>query len=83
MKYSSAIKQYYMCIDSSVSSDDKEFIITSVDSFYDQGIFTYNEVVDLCLASGHTKKRLLDDKLEALFSGIVKYYISLWCGKTV
>ncbi|XP_065894557.1 uncharacterized protein [Dysidea avara] len=66
------VKLTLLIEDSSVSSDDKELIIVSVDAIYDQNMFTYNEVVDLCLASGHTKKKLLDDKLDTLFSDCSK-----------
>ena len=52
----------------SVASGDKPLIATSVDILYSQDMLTYDEVVNICLASNHTKMKLLDDKLAALQS---------------
>ena len=41
---------------------------TSVDVLCSQDMLTYEEVVNICLASNQTKMKLLDDKLAALQS---------------
>jgi len=41
-------------------------ISTSVDLLSEQGTITYSECVDICLASGHEKKKILDDKVDTL-----------------
>ena len=50
----------------SVASGDKPLIATSVDVLCSQDMLTYDEVVSICLASDHTKMKLLDDKLAVL-----------------
>lgn len=56
-------------IDSSVSSSDKIIIATSVEALSEQNSMSYNEIVDLCLANGRSKKKLLEDKLETFCPG--------------
>ena len=67
----------YFYIDSSISSTDKVIIATSVDVLCEQGIITYSESVDICLASGHVKKKMLDDKLHTLCSETGDVYFTL------
>ena len=40
-----------------------------MDALSEQNIISYNEVVDLCIANGQAKKKMLDDKLDTLSSG--------------
>ena len=56
-------------LDSEISSSDKVIIATTVDALSEQNIVSYNEVVDICLANGQAKKKMLDDKLDTLSSG--------------
>jgi len=45
-----------------------------VEALSEQNV-SYNEIVDLCLANGHAKKKLLKDKLETLSSGNCAFYM--------